>query len=191
MRRAGGCTFAADPADDCTRASYLWTAEADPCVLRVRASCRAVGTAGINLSRSLSCAVPGECCVHVRFHLPDGDLRLDLVHGVILGGPQAIEPAIDLGRAIEPQVASLRRLQALMRDGLAAVSDQRLNRLVEALRVADAIAAGASLRDIGFGAFGDDWPGDGEHLKSRVRRRIQLAAELASAGPRKVLQRRI
>src|SRR3546814_2270295 len=98
-----------------------------------------------------------------------------------------IEPAIDLRRAIDPQIASLRRLDALMRGDILETRDQRLVRLVEALRAADAIAAGASLRDIGVGAFGGDWPGDGEHLKSRVRRRVALAVELTRAGPRGVL----
>jgi hypothetical protein len=63
--------------------------------------------------------------------------------------------------------------------------------LVEALRVGDAIAAGASQRAIGLGIYGGDWPGDGEHLKSRVRRMIPLAAALFRAGPRGVLAGRI
>src|SRR3546814_14755057 len=93
-----------------------------------------------------------------------------------------IEPAIDLRRAIDPQIASLRRLDALMRGDILETRDQRLVRLVEALRAADAIAAGASLRDIGVGAFGGDWPGDGEHLKSRVRRRVALDRQIVVYG---------
>jgi hypothetical protein len=114
-------------------------------------------------------------------------LRLDLIEGAILRGPMTIEPAIDLRRAVDPQLASLRRLETLMRGDDLENRDQRLVRLVEALRVADAIATGASLRDIGLGAFGYDWPGDGEHLKSRVRRRVELAVELMRASPHDVL----
>lgn len=170
----------------------MWTAEADPCVLRARVSfSTGVCAAAIDLSLWPHCALPGDGCVHVRLHLPDGVLRLDLVDSANLAGPLMIEPAIDLRRGIDSQIESLRRLHALMRGDVLETRDQRFVRLIEALRVADAIAAGASLRDIGLGAFGDDWPGDGEHLKSRVRRRVELAAELMRAGPVGVLAGKI
>lgn len=146
---------------------------------------------GIDLSRWPHCAVTGDCCIHVRWHLPDGVLRLDLVDRAVLSGPVTIEPAIDFRRAIDPQISSLRRLDALLRGAAIENHDQRMVRLVEALRVADAIAAGASLREIGLGAFGAEWPGDGEHLKSRVRRRVGLAAELMCSRPVDVLKEKI
>src|SRR3546814_17622049 len=77
-----------------------------------------------------------------------------------------IEPAIDLRRAIDPQIASLRRLDALMRGDILETRAQRLVRLVEALRAAAAIAACASLRAIGGGACGGAWPGAGEPCQS-------------------------
>lgn len=135
--------------------------------------------------------VAGHDCAHVRLHLPDGVMRLDLVGGADFAEVAAIEPVIDLARALEPQFTSVRRLAILMQGAHAHIHDQRVVRLVEALRAADALAAGASLRDIGLGAFGDDWPGDGEHLKSKVRRRIALAAVLARSGPSGVLTGRI
>src|SRR3546814_17261136 len=95
-----------------------------------------------------------------------------------------IEPAIDLRRAIDPQIASLRRLDALMRGDILEPRDQRLVRLAEALPAADALAAGASLRDISVGDFGGDWPGVGEHLKSPVRPRVALVGSLPWGGPR-------
>src|SRR3569623_1669355 len=165
--RAGGCTFAADPAQDCASSSYMWTTDADRCVLRGR-SIPMSGSmgAGSDLSRFPRCTWQGAVCHHVRLDLPDGAMRLDLVGDAI--GPDAVmvEPAIDLGRPLDPQLASLRRL--------------------EALRAADALASGASLRDIGVALVGDDWPGDGEHVKSRARRRVVLAAALSRAGARGV-----
>lgn len=170
----------------------MWTAAADPCVLRVRlVDARGPTVRGIDLSQWPYCSLSGNGCLYVRLHLPGGVVRLDVIAGAIGSGPVAIEPAIDLSRAIDPQVASLRRMYALMHDGEMEASDQRFTRLVEALRVADALAAGVSLRAIGLGVFGTDWPGDGEHLKSKVRRRVVLADRLLREGPRGVLAARI
>ncbi|MCW6531315.1 DUF2285 domain-containing protein [Sphingomonas sp. MMSM20] len=118
-------------------------------------------------------------------------MRIDLVDGAIIPGCMTIEPAVDFRRPLHPQLESIRRLEALVRGDRRSICDQRFVRLVEALRAADALAAGASLREIGLGMLGDDWPGDGEHLKSRARRRVALAGELTRAGPGAVLARRI
>src|SRR3546814_2080620 len=118
----------------------MWTAAADPCVLRVRvSSATGLGARGIDVSRWQPSVVHCDGCTHVRLHLPDGVLRLDLVDGTVRPGPMTIEPAIDLRRAIDPQIASLRRLDALMRGDILETRDQRLVRLVEALRAADEI----------------------------------------------------
>lgn len=170
----------------------MWAAAADPCVLRARVFPASAKTeAGIDLAQIPHCVWQHGGCQHVRLDLPDGAMRLDLVDGIIVPGAVTIEPAIDLRRPLDPQMASIRRLDALMRGDLSRCCDQRFVRLVEALRAADALAEGASLRDIGLGVLGGDWPGDGEHLKSRARRRVALAAELRRAGPRGVLTRRI
>jgi hypothetical protein len=170
----------------------MWSAAADPHVLRARVFSldRPAGYA-IDLSRLSRCSWPHEGCVHVRLALPDGDMRLDLVDGAVIPGRLTIEPAIDFRRPLQPQLESIRRLHALISGDRPSLRDQRFIRLVEALRVADALAAGASLREIALGMLGDDWPGDGEHLKSRARRRVALAGELTRAGPGAVLARRI
>ena len=171
------------------RSSYMWTAQVFDCVLRARVS---VGEGhGVDLSRFPQCVFGGEGCIHMRLHLPDGILRLDLFGDAEIKGAIMVEPIIDLQRPIEPQIATVRRMAGLFGDDLVAVGDQRLIRLVEALRTADALAAGASLREIGLGVFGDDWPGDGEYLKSKVRRRVELANALLRTGARGVLARRV
>lgn len=185
----GGCTFAADPKQDCAHAGYMWTAAADPCVLRARV----VGVpdpARINLSRFPHCVHQDGNVWRVRLDLPDGALRLDLINASMEAGALLVEPAVDLGRRLEPQLVSIRRLDTLYHREPPPVPDQRLVRLVEALRAADALATGVSLRDIGLVMLGE-WPGDGEHVKSRVRRRVALAAELMRTRPREVLTLKI
>src|SRR3546814_4790994 len=64
---------------------------------------------------------------------------------------------------------------------------QRLRRQVLALRVHDALAAGASIRDVGIMLFGfervrDEWAD--EALKSHCRRLIALAREMVAGGYR-------
>lgn len=189
--RVGGSTFAADPARDCVRSDYMWTAAADPHVLVARVLSHPGQDAAINLSQVPCSAWSLDGCRHVRFDLPEGVLRLDLVDGDIATVALRIEPAVDLLRPLEPQFASIRRLHALCRGETSSVHDQRFVRLVEALRVSDALAAGASLREIALGILGGDWPGDGEYLKSRARRRVALAATLVRVGPRGVLAAQI
>lgn len=125
---------------------------------------------------------------HLLLELPAGMLQLDLRDTGYQREIVAVTPTIDLARAIEPQLHSARRLAALLA-GIPEPVPRKpgLARLIAALRVRDALAAGASQRDIGLGIFGKEWPGDGEHLKSRVRRMIPFAAELVKAGPRAVL----
>jgi hypothetical protein len=171
----------------------MWAAAADPRVLRARAwPVATTDDRGIDLASLSHCVRTGDGCEHVRLDLAGGVIRLDLAEGTVHAGPVSLEPAIDLGRALAPQLESIRRLVALLRGEVAGYCDRRLGRLVEALRAADALAAGASLRDIGVDLFsGEDWPGDGEYLKSRVRRRVDLAQELIRAGPRAVLHQTI
>jgi hypothetical protein len=69
-------------------------------------------------------------------------------------------------------------------------AEPRLARLVLGLRVLDARRGGASLRDIAHGLFGEcDWPGDGDCIKSRVRRLVALSEAMERAGPVGVFQR--
>lgn len=188
---AGGSTFAADPALDCACSDYMWTAAADPHVLLARVLPRPGQDGAIDLTGVRCCDWRHDGRCHSRIDLPDGAMRLDLIEGEIASGGLRIEPALDFFRPLDAQIASIRRLHALCHGRTSTVRDQRFVRLVEALRVGDALAAGASLRDIGLGALGDDWPGDGEHVKSRARRRVMLAASLARAGPRGVLSGQI
>lgn len=170
---------------DCARAVPLWTGAMDPFVLEASAE---VGGCLLDLSRLDYRVVLADGRNHLLLELPAGMLQLDLRGTGDQREIVAVRPTIDLARPIEPQFHSARRLAALLAGVPEPVPREAgLTRLVATLRVGDALAAGASQRDIGLGIFGGDWPGDGEHLKSRVRRMIPFAAELVKAGPRAVL----
>jgi hypothetical protein len=167
----------------------IWTAAANPRLLTVVAarSGPALDLAGIGHR-----AVSTRDRRHVLLHLPRATLQLEGLDGALEEGPHSVSALIDYGRFLEPQLESVRRLDAFLQGREhPAEMETRFGRLVEALQVGDAIAAGASQRDIGLGVYGGEWPGDGEHLKSRVRRMIPLAADLVHAGPRGVLTGRI
>lgn len=170
---------------DCARAVPLWTSAMDPFVLDASVE---VGGCLLDLSHLDHRVVRADGRSHLLLELPAGMLQLDLR---VTGSQReivALTPTIDLARPIEPQFHSARRLAALVAGVPEPVSHEAgLARLVAALRVRDALAAGASQRDIGLGIFGKEWPGDGEHLKSRVRRMIPFASTLVRAGPRAVL----
>lgn len=185
LLRCGGCTFPADPTLDSTHAVPLWTAAANPRLLTV---VPARSGPAFDLAQIGHRAVrTGDRC-HVLLHLPRETLQLEGLDGALDDGPRRISALIDYGRILEPQLEAVRRFDAFLRGrGEQSVPGTRFGRLVEALRVGDAIAAGASQRAIGLGIYGGDWPGDGEHLKSRVRRMIPLAAALIRTGPRSVL----
>jgi len=174
---------------DCARAVPLWTGAMNPFVLGA-----SVGAGGsvLDLGSVGHREVVLDRRRHILLCLPAGTLQLDLLDGDDRTGAIRISPSIDLARPVDPQVHSVRRLAALVAGAPEPTGrDAKLVRLVAALRVCDALADEASQREIGLGIFGDDWPGDGEHLKSRVRRMVPFAAELVRVGPRGVLQVRI
>ncbi|QEH81601.1 DUF2285 domain-containing protein [Sphingomonas sp. C8-2] len=183
-----------DSSLDSGRCRPIWTAAVDPSVLRIRCEPCANGDPWAfrwPYRGGHAAVAPGR--QHVRL---DGDaepLRLDVIAGSILVGPVRLEPALCLDRDVERQILAIRRLRALLAgDPLPVEPDARLPRLVLALRVLDARMEGASLREIGTALLRDaDWPGDGEWMKSAVRRLVALAGALQKAGPQGVLQRRL
>jgi len=124
-------------------------------------------------------------------------LRLDVTEGTLFDGP--ILPHFHLSGMAElsPKLDALHallRLAGSVGPAHAPIApDRRLERLVQALRVRDALADGASLREIGkvIQPVCDDWPGDGEYVKSRARRLVALARKLERLGPKGVLTRMV
>jgi hypothetical protein len=133
-----------------------------------------------------------------REHLALSDgfrrVRIDIVAGTLLDGPVRLIHQITGLTSARPAILSLRRLIALHE---CRAFSRRLyprerpaTRIVAALRVHDALACGASQREIAQGLFGDDvaWPGPGESVKSSVRRLIALAERLSGDGYRTLLR---
>lgn len=129
---------------------------------------------------------------HLFLRASDISLRLDIIAGTVLAGPVILEPRVSLNW-LDRQIATLKILDSLLRGNPPlAVADPRLSRLVLALRALDARREGASLRDLARDIFGTtEWPGDGDHVKSRARRLVKLSENLWLAGPAGVLAHRI
>ncbi len=196
---AGGSIFAEDPARSYETARIIWSAAVDPTVLTVSAC--AAGDGFFDLTgTSYVAAVDRRGHEHIAALGRTGLLRLDVVAGTVLAGAVALRVHLDCTTAIVPKLSALDRLLRFL--GIhdpgrrPTRPDPRLARLVEALRVADALTDGASLSRIAAVLLGtqraaDAWPGDGDDIKSSVRRRVALARRLTSGGPTGVLQRKI
>lgn len=98
-----------------------------------------------------------------------------------------------VGQRTEARLLPLRRLAGLLRTGrfLPALfpAERRVERLIEVLRVADALSAGASQREIAAVLFGServssDWRIVSDSLRSRVRRLVREARHMAADGYR-------
>jgi len=190
-----GCLTQPDPRLNFADAPVLWSAAVDPSVLRVLAM--RSNEAGVRFdlrdSRVPMAFVRGGDCEHVLLGRGGAAVRLDVVAGSLLDGPVSL--AHDLALADEPAMAALRRFLHLCRDGVLPVyrppANQRFKRQAVILRVADALAQGASIRGIGIMLYGPERVGDewsDEALKSQCRRLIAEARSMARAGYRSLLQ---
>jgi hypothetical protein len=196
LSRAGVSTFAEDPSRPFDDARIIWSAAVDPSVLTVSAYATADGSFDLP-RRSRAVAIDGNGREHVAIRSPGGLLRLDVVSGSVLAGPVALRVHLNVDQAVAPRLSALDRL--LRAIGLTdpgrrpARPDARLARLVDALRVSDALADGASLSRIaaalrGTHRLADTWPGEGDNIKSAVRRRVALARQLTARGPAGVMR---
>lgn len=125
-------------------------------------------------------------------------IRLDVREGTLLGGASA-RLTYDLAglRGVEPRILTLRRFLALWKHRRFVRTlfppERRLGRWLDELRVADALDAGASQREIAEALFGtgrvrDEWDGSSDSLRSRVRRLVREARRMAGGGYRDLLR---
>lgn len=190
-----GCIFAENPSVGAATARLLWTADVDPGVLQVDAV-PAVSTAdnSFDLARfaaMISVVQSAACREHIAISDGFHRIRIDVAMGSLLQGPVVLRHHLSGIDRLDQKLLTLRRLIALHRYGRFASSlfpvGPQTKRFVRALRVYDALQAGASQRDIAIALFGkavvdDDWKATSDYLRLRVRRLVALAGKIAAGG---------
>lgn len=195
----GGCTFAEDPALPAPDARIIWDAALDPGTLRAVvtrvASDHPDALAPETLDRWLTIVdgVNGQHAV-----LSDGwrRVRLDLIGDGLRTGPVLLRYEIVGIATASRKLLPLRRFLDLSRRGRFAPplypADPRVARWLLALRVHDAIAAGASQGDMIRVLFGGERGPIGidrrDSLRSRVRRLVARARRFAAGDWRTLLR---
>lgn len=131
--------------------------------------------------------------------LSDGwhHIRIDLDAGTLAGGaPVVFAYRLHGIASAMSRVLPLRRLLHLCRHRRFAASlfpaERGMDRSVVLLRVHDALAAGASQREIACALFGEErvareWSSPSDSLRSRTRRLIHDATVMAQGGYRSLL----
>jgi hypothetical protein len=195
--RAGGCTFAEDPQRSFTSARPIWSAAIDPRVLVVRAT-PSTAAESVDFAKSGAeiVTIAGDELVHSLVRMGRHAVRIDLVPGAPLEGRVELEFRLREAPHLHAKIDTILRLRALLAGKgsceAPAGEQQRCRKMLNAIRVADAIACGASLRTISAVLrpspnTDDPWPGRGEHAKSWARRQVAAAIRLVARGPAAIL----
>lgn len=163
----------------------MWSAAVDPRVIAARA-CR-IGPDGGRSFDGAAAAVRALRGQHEHL-LVDRDgiiTRLDIVDGTALAGPVSLHFDLPDDSRLETRIGAIR---AFLTTGSSSPRNVQFARRVHALHAVDARDAGANLRDIADLVLGPgNWPGDGEHRKSLVRRMIAAGDRMIAGGVRPVL----
>jgi hypothetical protein len=182
--RIGGCTFAEDPEQDCTSVLPLWSAAMDPRVLAARVvssdghGLRTLDTPGATIHRAIG-------RLHEYLAIDNGGVpvRLDVTEGRMTPGPVVMRFDVADDDRLPLQLEAIGTVAGLWRQRPLS----RLTNRLLALRAFDARQAGEGLRSIAGHLLGQgDWPGDGEHRKSLVRRLCAAGEKMVINGPRAV-----
>jgi hypothetical protein len=147
----------------------------------------------------LTIATDGHGREHVL--LSDGwqHIRLDVEEGRI-SGHEAVHLEYRLAglASADSMVSTLQRFLGLCRQRRFVPAlfprDPRIARGLEVLRISDALEHGASQRDIAMALVGEerlerDWAGASDALRSRVKRLIRHARDMAGGGYRELLRK--
>lgn len=202
MPEHSGCAFAEDATRPAPFARLLWHADLDPFVLQVRAKpAEGSDPEAIDLARLARwmTIVRGGEREHVA--LSDGwhRIRIDVVEGTLVEeGPTRLDYLLSGLTRIDAHVLTLRRMLGLWHTGhfkqLLYPPEPGLPRRLETLRVGDALADGASYREMAVALYGHErvraeWRGRSDYLMLRVRRRATEARAMAAGGWRALLER--
>jgi hypothetical protein len=190
-----------DPAIAAPRARPIWSVSIDPSVLAGRPARHMVQREAAGDSFDILTVAPlvsVEISAHAEhWLLSDGHwaIRLDLHDGTLLGGPLLIEHRLTGLQSLGPRLAALRQLAALAQKGKLPASlmprERRAAQWILELRVADALQAGASQREMAQRLFGsavasDRWRLESNAYRLRIQRLVRRARQRFAdplAGP--------
>jgi hypothetical protein len=198
-----GCLFAEHADMPVTMARLFWTAERDPFVLSVSARRVPAGTENSLDIAHLSERVVLLCDDSGREQLLVGSaatsLRLDIGDGTLRDGPVALTYHVPGFGAAAPQLQTIALLHQLQRylclPPFSSITAQIWRREVSRLVAFDALARGASHREIGALIFGqsaldDGWDSQSDRVRSLVKRLVRDARRLAGGDYRNMLLQR-
>ena len=132
--------------------------------------------------------VRGSNCEHLQIDHGGEPIRLDIVEGTVADGPVLLRFDLADDDAFDDRLATLR---AFRHPKPIEYRYPGLARRLLALHAFDARSANASLRETADIVLGPaDWPGDGEHRKSFVRRLVASGEAMVRAGARAVFAAR-
>ena len=164
----------------------MWSAAVDPRVLAVRAV--PVFGAGARIFDAHTADVRvlrGPSGEHLITDRGGEPVRLDVIEGTTVAGPVMLRFDVADDDRLDVRIAAVRALRYTASTGRRHI---QLARKLLALQAVDARDAGASLREIAELLLGSgEWPGDGEHRKSNVRRLVETGEGVLRAGPRAML----
>jgi hypothetical protein len=130
----------------------------------------------------------GEGCEHIYVDHGGGVVRLDLVAGTALAGPISLCFDLHDDERLPAKLEALRQFAQICASAPTERSHTNLANRLLALHAFDLRAAGIGLRRIAAELLGSgDWPGDGDHRKSRTRRLVAVGEAMVRAGPGAIL----
>lgn len=187
-RHIGGCTFPEDPSRTCAFVLPMWSATVDPHVLVVRAV-KPINATDVRLFDAMAGdtrIVSGSRAEHLLIDLGGEVIRLDVIDGTAAEGPVMLRFDLADDDRLDMQLSAMRTFRE---PAPVARSHVQLARRLLALHAVDARGSGASLREAADMVLGPgDWPGDGEHRKSLIRRLIVTGEHLIRAGAGAILE---
>lgn len=189
-----------DPDRGAPEARPLWRAGHHPYVLKANAGPSAAPSDTFDVQRLATLAtVYAEHGGGEHWLLSDGlrAIRLDLVDGTATRGPVELHYLLAGRVSANGPLLALGRLLALVETGRFSRTlhprEPRARRWILALRAHDALAEGASQRDIATRLLGDAaaearWRVDAASLRSQVQRLVRAARGFAGGGYRALLR---